>query len=233
MSGGPVRRGAERDSGPAIDPAVTDRSTTSLVAAAGGGDESAWAELGRRYTPLVYSVIRSYDLSRPDAADVNQTVWLRLVEHLDQVRQPEALDGWLAVTTRRECYRMSRLGRRTRPVDPYDGALDAYHGSWGAADPVTPDEELLRVERQQALREGFAQLPSRCQELLALLTADPPASYREAAERLGVPVGSIGPTQARCLRRLRDCPALAAYREVRPAARTNGGERDGAVAANR
>ncbi|WP_433528814.1 RNA polymerase sigma factor [Micromonospora sp. CA-263727] len=222
---------------------MTDRSVTLLVSAAAGGDESAWAELVRRYTPLVYSVIRAHDLGGADAADVNQTVWLRLVEHLDQVRRPEALAAWLASTTRRECYRMSRLGRRTRPVDPSDSSLDAYHGTW--ADAAAPDEELLRAERRQALREGFAQLPPRCQELLALLTADPPLSYREAADRLGVPVGSIGPTQARCLRRLRDCPALAAYRGLpgpagahrRPArdfdTGPKGGDRDGAVAAGR
>ncbi|TCB98620.1 sigma-70 family RNA polymerase sigma factor [Micromonospora zingiberis] len=207
---------------------MTEHSTTALVTAAARGDESAWAELVRRYTPLVYSVIRSHDLGGADAADVNQTVWLRLVEHLDQVRKPEALAAWLAVTTRRECYRMSRLGRRTQPVDPSDGALDGYDGSSAA-----PDEDLLRTERRQALREGFAQLPPRCQELLSLLTADPPLSYREAADRLGVPIGSIGPTQARCLRRLRDCPALAPYLGLRPSNGTKGGDRDGAVAAGR
>ncbi|MEU2614276.1 sigma-70 family RNA polymerase sigma factor [Micromonospora sp. NPDC007271] len=210
----------------------TDRSATSLVTAAAGGDESAWAELVRRYTPLVYSVIRSYDLSRADAADVNQTVWLRLVEHLGRVRDPQALAAWLSTTTRRECQRLSRLGRRTQPFDPYDDALGAYHDLARAADAAAPDEELLRAERRQALREGFAQLPPRCQELLSLLTADPPASYREIAERLGVPIGSIGPTQARCLRRLRECPALAPFLRA-PATGPTGGERDGTVAAGR
>ncbi|MEV6692016.1 sigma-70 family RNA polymerase sigma factor [Micromonospora sp. NPDC051196] len=210
---------------------MTGRSASDLVAAAANGDESAWAELVRRYTPLVYSVIRSHDLTAADAADVNQTVWLRLVERLDQVREPEALAGWLSVTTRRECYRMSRLGRRTQPVDPSDDALEAYHGTW--ADAVAPDEDLLRAERGQALREGFAQLPSRCQELLSLLTADPPLSYRQIADRLGVPVGSIGPTQARCLRRLRECAALAPYVGLHRSAEAKGGERDGAVAAGR
>ncbi|QLQ36685.1 RNA polymerase sigma factor [Micromonospora robiginosa] len=212
--------------------AVTDRSATGLVTAAAGGDESAWVELVRRYTPLVYSVIRSYDLGRADAADVNQTVWLRLVEQLSQIRDPQALASWLATTARRECYRLSRLGRRTQLFDPYDDALDAYHSFSRTADVAAPDEELLRAERRQALREAFAHLPPRCQKLLALLTADPPVSYREIAERLNVPVGSIGPTQARCLRRLRDCPTLAPFLET-AATRTNGGEHDGAVAAGR
>ena len=209
---------------------VTGRSASDLVTAAANGDESAWAELVGRYTPLVYSVIRSHDLTAADAADVNQTVWLRLVERLDQVREPEALAAWLAVTTRRECYRMSRLGRRTQPVDPSDGALEAYHGT--SADAVAPDEDLLRAERRQALREGFAELPPRCQELLSMLTADPPLSYRQIAERLHVPVGSIGPTQARCLRRLRRCAALAPYLGLHRSA-AKGGERGGAVAAGR
>ncbi|WP_341716120.1 sigma-70 family RNA polymerase sigma factor [Micromonospora sp. FIMYZ51] len=210
---------------------MSDRSVTVLVPAAARGDEAAWAELVRRYTPLVYSVIRAHDLGGADAADVNQTVWLRLVEYLDRLRDPQALAAWLAVTTRRECYRMTRLGRRTQPVDPTDVALDAYHGSW--TDVAAPDEELLRAERRQALREGFAQLPPRCQELLSLLTTDPPLSYRDAADRLGVPIGSIGPTQARCLRRLRDCPALAPYLSPAGTAGTKGGDRDGAVAAGR
>jgi RNA polymerase sigma factor (sigma-70 family) len=208
---------------------MTDQSATSLVAAAADGDESAWAGLVHRYTPLVYSVIRSYGLSRADAADINQTVWLRLVEHLGRIRSPQALSAWLATTARRECYRLSRLGRRTQPFDPHD---DAYHSLSRTPDATAPDEELLRAERQQALREGFAQLPPRCQELLSLLTADPPASYREIAERLGMPVGSIGPTQARCLRRLRNSPALAPFLTA-SAPQANGGERNGAVAAGR
>ncbi|WP_229401513.1 RNA polymerase sigma factor [Micromonospora okii] len=210
---------------------MTDRSATALVAAAGAGDESAWAELVRRYAPLVAAVIRAHGMSRADAADVNQTVWLRLVERLDQIRDPEALAAWLATTTRRECYRLSRLDRRSRPVDPYDDTLDARHGL--PAEAGAPDEALLRAERRQALREGFAQLPPRCQELLALLTADPPVSYREVGERLGMPLGSIGPTQARCLHRLRNCPALAPFLGARRGVETNGGERDGAVAAGR
>ncbi|TDC41527.1 sigma-70 family RNA polymerase sigma factor [Micromonospora sp. KC213] len=211
---------------------MTERSVASLVTAAAAGDESAWAELVRRYTPLVYSVIRSCGVNGADASDVNQTVWLRLVEHLGRVRDPQALAAWLATTTRRECYRLTRLGRRTQLVDPYDEALDTYHGFSRTADAAGPDEELLRAERRQALREGFAQLPPRCQELLSLLTADPPPSYREIAERLGVPIGSIGPTQARCLRRLRECPALAPFLTV-SVTRPNGGDRDGAVAAGR
>ncbi|MFB6397024.1 RNA polymerase sigma factor [Polymorphospora lycopeni] len=200
-----------------------------LIAAASTGDELAWAELVRRYTPLVLSVIRSYGLNRTDAADVNQTVWLRLVEQLDRLREPRALAAWLATTCRRECYRLVRIGRRTQPFDPYD---DAGHAPGSLlVDVASPDEDLLRAERHQALREAFAQLPPRCQKLLSLLAADPPASYRQVGERLGMPIGSVGPTQGRCLRKLRSCPALVSFLATGPDTEPTGGERDAAVAA--
>ncbi|MEV0329157.1 sigma-70 family RNA polymerase sigma factor [Micromonospora echinospora] len=212
----------------------TGRGTPALVAAATAGDESAWAELVRRYTPLVATVIRSHGLDRADSADVNQTVWLRLVEQLGRLRDSHALPAWLVTTTRRECHRLLRLGRRTQPFDPYDDSVDGHVGVFLLVDSAAPDEDLLRAERRQALRDAFAQLSPRCRELLALLAGDPPSSYREIGERLGMPVGSVGPTQARCLARLRDCPALAPYVRLSPGgAEGTGGERDGAVAARR
>jgi RNA polymerase sigma factor (sigma-70 family) len=226
------------DTGPAEGVRTADPILVGLVSAAADGDELAWAELVRRYTPLVLSVIRAHRLNRTDAADVNQTVWLRLVEHLGRVREPAALASWLATTTRRECYRLLRLGRRTQPFDPYDDAVEGSIGVFLLADATSPDENLLRAERQQALRDGFGQLPPRCRELLSLLVADPPTSYREIAERLGMPIGSIGPSQARCLRKLRNSPALAPLVGEPPdpqgsGAQRSGGEHDGAVAANR
>ncbi|BCL14557.1 RNA polymerase sigma factor [Micromonospora sagamiensis] len=213
---------------------ASPRGTAVLVSAAASGDESAWAELVRRYAPLVATVIRSHGLDRADSADVNQTVWLRLVEQLGRLRDAHALPAWLVTTTRRECHRLLRLGRRTQPFDPYDDSVDGHVGVFLLVDPTTPDEDLLRAERRQALRDAFAQLPPRCRDLLALLAGDPPASYREVGERLGMPLGSVGPTQARCLARLRGCPALAPYVRLAPGgAEETGGERDGAVAARR
>ncbi|MFV2022402.1 RNA polymerase sigma factor [Micromonospora sp. LOL_023] len=203
-----------------------------LVSAAAAGDETAWAGLVHRYTPLVATVIRSHRLDPTDAADVNQTVWLRLVENLSRLRESSALPAWLVTTTRRECLRMLRLGRRTQPFDPYDESVDAHVGTLLLVDPSTPDEDLLRAERSQALRDAFAELAVRCRELLTLLVGDPPASYREIGERLGIPIGSVGPTQARCLAKLRNCAALARYigRAPNGAPPGNGGERDAAVA---
>ncbi|MGN9768231.1 RNA polymerase sigma factor [Micromonospora sp. SD12] len=212
---------------------MSERGTVGLVAAASCGDEGAWGELVRRYTPLVLSVIRSHGLDHVDAADVNQTVWLRAVEQLGRLRESNALPAWLVTTTRRECYRLLRLGRRTQPFDPYDDSVGGHVGASLLVDPVTPDEDLLRAERRQALREAFAQLPPRCRELLTLLMAEPPVSYREIGARLGMPVGSVGPTQARCLHKLRNCPALAPFVGAHPGNDGSGGDRDGAVAASR
>lgn len=209
------------------------RSSASLVVAAANGDETAWAELVHRYTPLVLSVIRAHGMSHADAADVNQTVWLRLVENLDRLVEPAAVAGWLATTTRRECYRQLRMGRRTEPFDPSDDPTGVHPDVTRLTDSTAPDEALLRAERQQALREGFAQLPERCQELLALMTADPPVSYREIGRRLGIPVGSIGPTQARCLQKLRHCPAIVAFVEALRAAEGGEDEHRGIMAARR
>jgi RNA polymerase sigma factor (sigma-70 family) len=213
--------------------------SATLVSAAAGGDEAAWHELVRRYTPVVWAVIRAAGLNRVDAADVNQTVWLRLIEHLDRLHDPEALPTWLTTTARRECQRVRRMGRRTRPFDPYDGAPEdprqlAADRDRSLPDPIVPpDEQLLRAERHRALREAFAQLPTRCRELLALLVADPPATYRQIGRRLGMPIGSIGPTQARCLHKLRNCPALVAFLTEAGQPHGPGGERDGIVAAGR
>jgi RNA polymerase sigma factor (sigma-70 family) len=211
---------------------VTGATPAHLVAAAAAGDERAWDELVVRYTPLVASVIRSYGLDRADAADVNQTVWLRLVEHLGRLREPAGLTGWLVTTARHECYRLLRIGRRTQPFDPYDDSPDGHAGVSLLVDRATPDEQVLLAERRQALRDGFAELPPRCRELLGLLVGDPPTGYREIGQRLGMPVGSVGPTVSRCLRKLRACPAVAALLGA-PEGERRGGERDGVVAAGR
>ena len=208
-------------------------NTVDLVAAATTGNEDAWAELVRRYTPLVLSVIRSYGMDRVDAADVNQTVWLRLVEHLDRIEDPADLGAWLAATTQRECHRLLRVGRRTQPFDPYDDSLELPSGMPLLVDSASPDEHLLRAEQHQALRDGFAQLPKRCRDLLSLLAADPPASYREISQRLAMPIGSIGPTQARCLHKLRNCPAILAFVSALRRAEGGEGDRDGIMAAGR
>ena len=175
-----------------------DPSVTTLVAAAQSGDSAAWSALVDRYAPLVWNVCRRHRLSQADAADVSQTVWLRLVERLDAVRDPEALAGWLVTTTRREALRALTAARRQVPAGA-EGELDIADD----VDLTAPDRGLLRLERQEAVLAALAELPDPLRQLLLMLVADPPKPYSEISETLGIPIGSIGPTRMRGLERLR------------------------------
>ncbi len=177
-----------------------------LVAAAREGRHDAWDAIVERFMPLVNAVIRRHRLSEADGDDVSQTVWLRLVEHLDALREPAALPGWIKTTVRHECLRVIAVRGRTREVDPM-GSDDGP----SRLDAVTDDlagVELEELERRQALREALAELPASRRDLLLLLLTDPPVPYAEISSRLGIPVGSIGPTRQRALEQLRTTPAL-------------------------
>ena len=178
----------------------------ALVARARQGDQQAWDELVERFLPLVSALIARHRLRGHDADDVNQTVWLRLVEHLADLREPRALPGWIATTTRHECLRVIDRSRRTLAVDPQTSPQFDRPD-----DQVALDEDLLALERQQALRAALAELPDERRELLTLLLADPPLPYREVSRLLGIPVGSIGPTRARALEQLRNSNALRGF----------------------
>jgi RNA polymerase sigma factor (sigma-70 family) len=181
---------------------------TDLVTRARTGDKQAWDTLVERYVPLIWCICCRYQLGA-DAEDISQSVWLRLVGQLDKIRDPAALPGWLATTTRRECLRM--LGAARRPL-----------AGGNAADAVaildeqarTAEEELLVAERHAALREAFRDLPPGDQQLVLMLIQDPPVRYAEISARLGIPMGSIGPTRRRCLDKLRRHPAIAALIEA-------------------
>lgn len=175
-------------------PPMTEVSTTDLVAAAGAGDRKAWDALVDRYARLVWSVIRGFRLDEATAGDVSQTVWLRLVENLERIRNPERLASWLATTARNEAIRTKRLYDRTVPTAVEFQIVDS--------DPAV-DAGLLATERNAEVAEAFASLDDDCQELLRAVTADPPLDYETIAEMLGRPIGSIGPTRARCLEKLR------------------------------
>ena len=181
------------------------RSVTALVTSARNGDKQAWDELFERYAPLIWSICRRYRLSQMDADDVGQNVWLQLVGQLAAIREPAALPGWLATTTRRECCRVLRRTRQQPAPDhwPDDAVIaDTMTG--------TVESELLRTERSAALREALTQLPPDSRRLIALLIQDPPVPYAEISVKLGIPVGSIGPHRARCLQKLRRHPAIVA-----------------------
>jgi RNA polymerase sigma factor (sigma-70 family) len=189
------------EAGPiAGDPPVAD-----LVMRARNGDQRAWDAIVERYAPLVWSICRRYRLGGADADDAGQAVWLQLVDQIDRIRDPAALPGWLATTTRRECGRIVRAAHRAQPpgyVLDTDSIPDERTG--------TADDQLLAAERHAALREALSLLPPSCQRLIAMLTEDPPLPYAEISARLDIPVGSIGPSRSRCLDKLRRHPAIAA-----------------------
>src|SRR5215469_18746025 len=187
------------------DLAVTDLVVTDLVARARDGDQQAWDALVERHAPLIWSICRRYRLGGADAEDAAQAVWLRLVDQLDKIRDPAAIAGWLATTTRRECCRVLRAARRPQATWP---ARDAE--AIPDQQARTAEHELLAAERHAALREALAQLTPRDRQLIAILTADPPVPYAEIGSQLGIPVGSIGPSRGRCLDKLRRRPAIAA-----------------------
>jgi RNA polymerase sigma factor (sigma-70 family) len=180
-------------------------SVTDLVTRAKNGEQQAWDALVERYAPLIWSICRRYRLEAADAEDVGQSVWLKLVTHLDHLRDSAALPGWLATTTRRECGRVINAADARRAGEQVliaDNITDA--------ETDTVDQELLVAEQHAVLRDAFARLPPGCQQLLALLIADPPVPYAEISARLGVSAGSIGPNRRRCLDRLGRDPVLAA-----------------------
>jgi len=165
-----------------------------LLALAAGGDQAAWNELVERFSQMVWSIARSFRLDDATAKDVSQTVWLRLVENLNRIDDPERLPGWLATTCRREALRVKGMRDRVVPTDfQYDVADES------------PSLEAMLVEDEEA-REvvvAFGLLSEECQQLLRLLTAEPPLSYEEISEIVDRPIGSLGPTRARCLERLK------------------------------
>jgi RNA polymerase sigma factor (sigma-70 family) len=182
-----------------------DLAVTDLVTRVRDGDQQAWDALVERYAPLIWPICRRHRLGGADAEDAAQAVWLRLVEQLDKIRDPAAITGWLATTTRRECCRVLRAARR--PQAPWPArdaeAIPDEHA-------LTADHDLLAAERHQALRDALAQLTPRDKQLITILTADPPVPYAQISARLGIPVGSIGPTRARCLDKLHRQPAIGA-----------------------
>ena len=179
-----------------------DTDAGSLVSAAAAGDQAAWSTLVDRYSGLVWAIARNHRLGAADADEAFQTTWLRLVEHIDRLQDPARVGGWLATTARHESLRLLRRANRQIPMGD-DLPEPERHAP-------APDEALLLADRDATLREAFARLPERDQRLLRLLTADPMPCYEEISLALNMPTGSIGPTRARCLRRLRrEADALA------------------------
>ena len=182
---------------------MSPADTAEMVSAAALGEPAAWDAIVDRYARLVWAVARAFGLSDADAADVSQTTWLRLAEHLPRLREPERIGAWLATTARREAMRALARARRERPLEGID-FVDTDGGL---------DQRLLETEQAAALWRAFASIPPPCQLLLRLLLAD--CSYAEISEVLDMPVGSIGPRRGRCLEHLRaSVVASAADKDV-------------------
>jgi RNA polymerase sigma factor (sigma-70 family) len=175
-----------------------DRGTriAGLMDAARGGSEDALGQIVTELSPLLWQVARASGLGRGDAEDVLQTVWLRLLSHLDSIRTSMALTSWLVVTTKREAWRVRAAGRRLLPADQ----------DWLIALPDSaPDseEQVIVDDQRRALWTAMLQLSPRCQELLRTVAFVPRPDYAAVAAALGMPLGSVGPTRGRCLAKLR------------------------------
>lgn len=175
---------------------MDDADVGGLVLRAAAGDRSAWDELVSRFSGLVWAVARGHRLRSEDAAEVFQTTWLRLLENLAQLREPDRVGAWLATTARRECLRLFRQHGRETATAP-----DFFDITEDEQPPV--EAALLQAERDDVLWQCLEQTPERCRRLLRVLVADPPLSYAEVAQVLDMPIGSIGPTRRRCLDHLR------------------------------
>ncbi len=171
--------------------------TVLLLESAAAGDQRAWDSIVDKYSGLVWSVARGFRLNSADAADVHQATWLRLVEQLGSIRDPERLGAWLATTARREALGLLRRANRDVPTD------DVLTLEPRDASRPEPDHGVLERERDHALWRAFGELPGSCQSLLRMLLVDPPPTYAEVSAALDIPIGSIGPTRSRCLEQLR------------------------------
>jgi RNA polymerase sigma factor (sigma-70 family) len=176
----------------------SDRTTrmADLLDAARGGSEEALGQITAELSPMLWHVARAAGLGADDAEDVVQTAWERLLSHLADIRVPQALIGWLVVTTKHEAWRIRSSGRRQRPADQ----------EWLTALPDQAagiEEQILLDEQQRALWRAVGRLSAQCQELLRIVAFIPRPDYQSVSAALGMPVGSIGPTRGRCLDKIR------------------------------
>lgn len=190
---------------PAYDPGIDDLTHGELLRLAADGERDAWDALVDRFGQMVWSVARGFRLDDATAKDVAQTVWLRLIEHIDSIKDPERLPGWLVTTCRRESLRIAKA--RDRDV-PTEFAFDVVDPS------PSLDDLLVEGDEARTVVTAFREMDDTCQELLRLMTVEPPLSYEEISEITGRPIGSLGPTRARCLEKLK-----AAISRIRPQAR--------------
>lgn len=176
---------------------------TKLVAGARAGREMSWHEIVNRFRDHLERVARAHGLDRSAAADAVQQTWLNAVANIDFLQDPQALGGWLRSILHRECLKTLRLRRRETPHLDGTDLSENTRIVMMYTEPRSPEDETLRVERQMLMQRARQRLSRRDQDLLALLMIEPRLPYTEIAHRLGIPLGSIGPTRARCFARMR------------------------------
>lgn len=179
----------------------SEMSDRQLVAACRKKDEAAWEALIVRYERLVYSIPSRYGLHAAECDDVFQATWAQLLIHLPKLKQPDRIAAWLVTTAKRLCWDQRRGGdaQYAESTDPTD--FPEQH----LADTQLPEQLVVEFEQHAKLRQGMNKLGTRCQQLLRSLYFDnEKRSYSELAETLGIAVGAIGPTRARCLKKLRE-----------------------------
>ena len=167
-----------------------------LLSAARAGSEDALGQIVNELSPLLWQVARSAGLSQGDAEDVLQTVWMRLITHLDGIHDAGALTGWLVTTTKRESWRVRAAGRKQLPADQ-DVFAELPEKGPGS------EEQVILEDQRRELWAAIGMLSRRCQELLRIMAFAPRSDYATVAAALGMRVGSIGPTRGRCLAKLR------------------------------
>lgn len=175
--------------------AGAEQSVADLLLAASEGSESAWEEILRRYSRLIFSTVQSFRLSDADARDAVQTTWLRLLENYQRIQSPERLGGWLVTTARRECLRIIRQAKRISNTEVMEDTL--------IDDSAGPEQQVIEASTARTLHNLLAELPPRQRTVLCALFADNPRPYTEIGRVASIPVGSIGPTRARALAQLR------------------------------
>ena len=180
-----------------IDDAPEHMDLIHTVQAATRGHQGAWRALYRRYNPLVVATAAKFRLPLASVEDVSQIVWSLLVTHLGRIREPKALPAWIVTTTRNEAYRVLRTEGRCAPSDPTtDPRLEGV-------DDTEPGASIYTADLRGELEELFDVLSTNQRLLMRMLMADPRPSYAEVSRTLSIPLGSIGPTRARCLARMR------------------------------
>lgn len=188
------------------DQHIEQESDAALAARCNRGDGSAWEVLVGRYQRLIYAIVRRMGLDEHMAADVFQTVFMRLIEHLPKLTQQDKLQAWIVTTAKREALLQRSRGLRNVSMSRNDDDGEAVSAEWNVADDaLLPEDALQALQAQNQVRRGLDRLDARCRDLLTMLygDADETLAYDEIAARLDMPVGSIGPTRARCLGKLR------------------------------